>query len=149
VRALAAIVLSLAASAAASQPAPDAALAAATALRGPLEGSWRLSTTGGRGLYLFELADPGASPDPRAAAPQNPAVEGAWRDLRRPGDRSASAVFDSIEHSEGSVTLRFTEGGPVSVILRRGAHGGWRGWLRSGARTAHVVMERSGVQVAR
>jgi hypothetical protein len=148
VRALAAVILSLAAGAAAGEPAPQAALAAATALRGPLEGTWRLTTTGGRGLYLFELADPGASLDPRAAAPQRPAVEGAWRDLRRPGDRSASAVFDGIERSEGAVTLRFSEGGPVSVVLRRGADGSWRGWLTSRARTTHVVMERQGAQVA-
>jgi len=149
VRALAAVVFSLAASAVAAEPAPQTALAATTALRGSLEGSWRLNTVGGLGLYAFELADPGEGPDPRAASAQSPAVEGAWRDLRRPTDRTASGVFDGVERRDDSMTLRFSESGPVTVVLRRGAQGAWGGWLRSGAKPTRVVMERARTEIAR
>ena len=75
-------------------------MASAQAYQGPMDGGWTL-LAGGRELYVFQLTD-------RAGV-----VDGAWRDLRRPGALDASGFFDQVERSEAG--LRFWIGERVVV----------------------------------
>lgn len=79
----------------------------AESFQGPLDGGWVLSAAGRGDLYAFQLTD------------KRDHVEGAWRDLRRPGDPAASGFLDAVQRSPAGVTLRFTPAAqaPVTVAL--------------------------------
>jgi len=89
-----------------------ASLVAAQGFQGPLDGGWRLAGSSGP-LYDLQLVD-------RSGA----SVEGAWRDLRRPGALTASGLVDAIERDGEALRLRF-DGGKVAVLRRGGP--GWTG----------------------
>jgi hypothetical protein len=121
-----------------------AAYQAAQNLQGPLDGRWRLTGDNGDPLYVFQLADPGHAPAPRASMPWNPSIEGAWRDLKRPGT-DGSGLLSEVDRQGATVSIRFSrhEGDqPAMVTLHPAADGGWAGELSAdGARRA-VVMNR-------
>jgi hypothetical protein len=121
-----------------------AAYQAAQNLQGPLDGRWRLSAADGDPLYVFQLTDPGHAPAPRASTPWNPAVEGAWRDLKRPG-ADGSGLLSAVDRDGATISIRFArrEGdAPTVVVLHPTADGAWAGELSAdGARRA-VVMSR-------
>jgi hypothetical protein len=96
--------------------------------QGPLDGGWTLSA-GAADLYALQLADRGNAP-----------VEGAWRDLRRPGALDASGFIDEIERTDADLTLRFA-GGRVAV-LHGGGDGRWSGELTEGGQTRAVTLRR-------
>ena len=91
---------------------------AARSFYGPLEGGWTLAV-GGQHLFALQLID------------RTGFVEGAWRDLRRPGALDASGLIDAAEWTGGDLTLRFT--GAVLVIRPAGV--GWTGELTEGGST--------------
>lgn len=84
------------------------------AFQGPLDGAWRLAAPSGA-LYDFQLVDRSTG-----------VVEGAWRDLRRPGALSASGFVDAVERDGANVRLRF---GDRVATLSPGADGRWIGEL--------------------
>jgi hypothetical protein len=91
-----------------------ASLVSTQAFQGPLDGAWRLAASSGA-LYDFQLVDR-----------SNGVVEGAWRDLRRPGALAASGFVDAIERDGAGVRLRF---GDRVATLSPAADGRWTGEL--------------------
>lgn len=102
--------------------------------QGPLDGRWVLNDPDGKGLYMLQLADPGAGRGP---------VEGAWRDLGRQGAADASGFLISADRSGQTLVLTFEEGNSCVVTLMLGADGRWTGALRTANRNQPVVMTRS------
>lgn len=95
-----------------------ASAASAQAYQGPLEGGWTLAA-GGHDLFAFELVDRGGG------------VEGAWRDLRRPGALNASGFLHSVERNGDDLTFRFAG----AVLVLHPAAAGWTGELTEAGRT--------------
>jgi hypothetical protein len=128
----------------AREAAVRAAFAAAEALRGGLDGRWRVSSSDGVALYVFQFADSGVSPDPRSSTPWTPTIEGAWRDLQREGAVDNSGFINSIQRDGASLVIRFFNRDPVHaevLTLSLQAGGAWRGSL-DGAGHRVVVMNR-------
>ncbi|HKP78991.1 MAG TPA: hypothetical protein VJU34_07690, partial [Phenylobacterium sp.] len=105
-----------------------ASAASAQGFQGPMDGGWTLSA-GGQPLYAVQLTD------------RNGTVEGAWRDLRRPGALDASGFFDVVERAGGDLTFRFTDG-VVAVLHPDGAR--WTGQLTEAGRREAVSLTRRG-----
>ena len=103
-----------------------ASLAATRSFQGPMDGGWTLSA-GGRDLYVFQLTD------------RNGAVEGAWRDPRRPGALDASGIIDQIERTEAGLILRIAD---RLVTLRADVEGRWTGDLSEAGRREAVILHR-------
>lgn len=99
--------------------------ASAQGFHGPLDGGWTLAA-GGRDLFVLQLTD------------RNGVLEGAWRDLRRPGALDASGFVDQAERAGPDVTLRFS--GAVAVL--RAVETGWTGELTEAGRTEPVRLTR-------
>jgi hypothetical protein len=122
-----------------------AAFDAAETLQGPLDGLWRLEDGAGRTLFIFDLVDPGGSPAPLSATPDNPEVEGAWRDPRGPRSPDSSGFVDSVRSDGRWVQIRFV-GGPDRrgevVTLKAGGKARWTGMLDGAGAPQAVVMIR-------
>jgi hypothetical protein len=122
-----------------------AAYQAAEQLQGPLDGMWKLVDDDGRTLYIFSLSDAGAAPAPLAGSPDNPGVEGAWRDPAHPGDANASGFIDSVSETGDQLRMRFTQGADrhtETLTLKAAATGRWTGDLAEGDARRPVVMTR-------
>jgi hypothetical protein len=122
-----------------------AAFRAAQAARGPLEGLWRVTTRDGRPLYLIAIADSAGQPDPRAADPDTPDLEGAWMDLRPAGVFTGAGYLAAAKVAGRSLELFFYERGrPVTraLVLRRSGKT-WSGRLDEGGRPIAVIMTRA------
>ncbi|MGA0605788.1 hypothetical protein ACO2Q0_07285 [Phenylobacterium sp. VNQ135] len=92
-----------------------ASLISAQSFQGPLDGGWRLAAAGS-GLYDFQFVDR-----------NNGVVEGAWRDLSRPGALDGSGFVDAVERDGAALRLRFGAG--KVATLTPAAGGGWAGEL--------------------
>jgi hypothetical protein len=103
-----------------------ASMASAQGFQGPMDGGWTL-LEGDRELYVLQLTD------------RNGAVEGAWRDLRRPGALDASGFVDGAERAGDDLTIRFA-GGAVAVL--RGGDGRWSGELTEAGAKRPVTLRR-------
>jgi hypothetical protein len=97
--------------------------ASAEGFQGPMDGGWTLAA-GGRELYILQLTD------------RNGAVEGAWRDPRRPGALNASGYIDRVERAGDDLTVRFA--GAVAVLHAAG--GRWAGELSEHGQTEAVSL---------
>jgi hypothetical protein len=110
--------------------------AAAEALQGPLDGTWTLVSATGTALYGFQLIDkPGGQG----------AVEGVWRDLRRPATPGDIGLIDQIARSPAALTITINAvpgQSAVVVTLRPDPTGAWSGELKQGAVTTPVRMRR-------
>ena len=127
------------------QGAIQAAYRAAEAMQGPLDGLWRLQDAAGRTLFIFALSDAGGPPAPLAARPNNPGVEGAWRDPNRAGAADASGFVDEVRDDGGRQSLRIQQGPDQrteTVSLSAGRDGQWTGELRDDGQRRVVVMSR-------
>jgi len=117
-------------------------IAAAQGLQGPLDGGWILRGGDGVALYSLQIADPAGGYGP---------VEGAWRDLRRPGAVGSTGLIDSIERTyDGGAAVRFMPRAGVgsTLALNVGPDGSWSGRLtEDGAAPASVAIERTGAPV--
>ena len=106
--------------------------ASATAVRGfqgPMEGGWAL-VAGGRDLYALQLVDRGGW------------VDGAWRDVRRPGALEGSGFIEGVQRTGGGdLTFRFAAD---IVAVLHGAGGRWTGQITEGGRTEPVTLVRRG-----
>jgi hypothetical protein len=104
-----------------------ASASAVRAAYGPLEGGWTL-TAGGQAAWSLQLID------------RDGYVEGAWRDLRRPGALEGSGFIQDAPRSGGGVTLRF---GDVVAVLQAGA-AGWSGQVTQAGRSEPATLVRRG-----
>jgi hypothetical protein len=102
--------------------------ASAEAFQGPLDGAWTLGLRGAGDIYTFQLSDHGHG------------VEGAWRDLRRPGATDASGLIDSVQADADALTVRFAD---ATAVLHSGG-GTWSGELTQGGRRRAVTLRRTG-----
>jgi len=140
---IAGVALGIAGSAAAQAPprAPEAvqsafdtrvlqSLAANRALRGPMEGGWRLVGAQGEPLYDIELSE------------DREGLGGAWRDLRRPGALDASGLLDGARDG-GRLSLQLSA--TAVVRLQAAAGGVWSGELDEAGQSQPVKLERSGL----
>lgn len=100
--------------------------AAVRSFQGPMEGGWTLSI-GGRDAYALQLVDRGGW------------VDGAWRDLRRPGAPGASGFIEDVRRAGGDLTFRFAEG---LVAVLRPSQGRWIGQLTEGGKSEAATMVR-------
>jgi len=117
---------------------------AAQALRGPLEGRWTLIRADGRPIYLFQLADPGGKPDPRAARPDAPDVEGAWLDIARSRTAAGRGYLASIQLGRTGLVMLFYEGRKAAntLTLSDAGAGVWTGVLDGPDGAIKVVMRK-------
>ncbi|HEY0650723.1 hypothetical protein [Phenylobacterium sp.] len=100
--------------------------AAVRSFQGPMEGGWTL-LIGGRDAFALQLIDRGGW------------VDGAWRDLRRPGARDASGFIEEVRRAGGDLTFRFAEG---IVAVLRPSQGRWTGQLTEGGKSEAATMVR-------
>ena len=118
---------------------------AAQARRGPLDGRWRLSDAMGEPLYDFLLSDRGeAAPDPMAP-PDQPPIEGAWRDLRSPGAIGDAGALDSVRRDGARLRIRFQVPGqaaPSVLVLNPLPSGVWIGETAIGGALKVVFLDR-------
>lgn len=106
----------------------------AQGLQGPLDGGWMLSMASGADLYALRFVDRGSG-----------ALEGAWRDARRPGALDGFGFLDHIERSGGKVTLRFSPrpGAPPTVItLSSAGQDQWSGEMIESGTPRSVTLRR-------
>lgn len=141
------LALSFLAGAALAQAPPDAgvslgerigaASAAAEALQGELDGSWRLVDAEGRTLYLFEFTD---------AAGGQASLSGAWRNPLRPPGVEDGGLFTSLQRGPDSLQIAVPSAdhsGACKITLQRSGPGEWRGWLRREGAAQRVRLLRS------
>lgn len=106
-----------------------ASAATVRSFQGPMEGAWTLSA-GGRDVYALQLIDRGGW------------IDGAWRDLRRPGALEGSGFIEGVPRTGGGdLTFRLSE---HVVATLRPADGLWTGQLREGDRREAVTLVRRG-----
>ncbi|MDP1616260.1 hypothetical protein [Phenylobacterium sp.] len=106
----------------------------AQGLQGPLDGGWMLSMASGADLYALRFVDRGSG-----------ALEGAWRDARRPGALDGFGFLENIERSGGRVTLRFSPrpGAPPTVItLSSSGQDQWSGEMIESGTPRSVTLRR-------
>lgn len=110
-----------------------ASFASAQGLQGPLDGRWRLV---GAGQTLYELV----LVDSRSGA-----LDGAWRDPRRPGAPGATGFLTEIVREPKGLRIGFApfpDRPPVSLELSTVDGRSWRGELREAGRPLAVDMVR-------
>lgn len=101
-------------------------MASAQGFQGPMDGGWSLFA-GDRELYVLQLTD------------RNGAVDGAWRDPRRPGVPAASGFIEQAERFGDDLTLRFASG---AVAVLHASDGRWSGELSEGGAKQTVSLRR-------
>jgi hypothetical protein len=109
-------------------------IAAAQTLQGPLDGGWRVSGPDGAQLYALQIVDKAGGYAP---------LEGAWRDVRRPGAVGSTGLIDDLGRNGADLVIRFTpKGGQASILtLRPQGETRWAGELVEEGRTQTVVAE--------
>lgn len=111
-----------------------ASIASAQGLQGPLDGRWVMRTASGAQIYSLQLVDTGMG-----------RLEGAWRDLRRPGALDASGFVDEIRRAGAQLYVRFETGGghqATSAQLDPRADGSWEGELYDDGHRHKVILKR-------
>lgn len=112
-----------------------ASFASAQGLKGPLDGSWRLSAAGGDRLYELQLVDNGTG-----------GLEGVWRDVRRPGALDGSGFVTDISRVGSELRFRLGPQGtrePASAVLTATPGGGWNGELTENGHRRGVLLQRN------
>ena len=106
--------------------------AAAEHFQGALDGGWTLARADGGALYVFQLVD------------KADALEGAWRDPRRPGQPDASGLIEAVRRTPAELVIRFTASPTgAAVVSLRPEPGGFRGVLEEGEARTPVVLRRA------
>jgi hypothetical protein len=107
---------------------------AAQAYQGSLDGAWILTDQAGKPIYDFQLVE-------RASG--RGALEGVFRDLRRPPVAGDDGFIDSLERTGALLSLGFrARGAPVKLSLKGAADGAWTGELREDGAVTAVRMRR-------
>lgn len=108
---------------------------AAQGLQGPLDGGWTLVGADGARLYDLQIVDPAGGYG---------AVEGAWRDTRRPGTVGSTGLLDFVDRGNGEMVVRFSPrpGAPSTATLRPRGDGTWSGSLSENGVDTPVTARR-------
>ncbi|WP_233279865.1 hypothetical protein [Caulobacter vibrioides] len=110
-------------------------VAAAQNLQGPLDGSWKVTDADGAELYALQIVDKagGASE-----------LEGAWRDVRRPGSVGSTGLIDDLRQEGDQIIARFSPRGGASAVLtlRPAGYEAWSGELYENGASVGVQAER-------
>lgn len=112
-----------------------ASFLSAQGLKGPLEGGWTLTDAAGGRLYDLQLVDSTGG-----------TVDGAWRDLRRPGAIDASGLIVGASRIGNQFNLRFYpqgSGGPVIANLTGTVDGRWSGEITENGERRTVYLQRN------
>ncbi|WP_297507683.1 hypothetical protein [uncultured Caulobacter sp.] len=109
-------------------------IAAAQTLQGPLDGGWRVAAVDGAQIYALQIVDKAGGYTP---------LEGAWRDVRRPGTVGSTGLIDDLRRDGGDLIARFSPKGGESAVLTLRPAGAerWAGELVENGRTQPVVAE--------
>ncbi|KQV62080.1 MULTISPECIES: hypothetical protein [unclassified Caulobacter] len=109
-------------------------IAAAQNLQGPLDGGWRVTGPDGAQIYALQIVD---------KAGGSGELEGAWRDVRRPGTVGSTGLIEDLRHDGGEVVIRFSpKGGQSSVLtLRQAGETRWSGELAENGASQPIVAE--------
>ncbi|WP_184715152.1 hypothetical protein [Caulobacter sp.] len=110
-------------------------IAAAQNLQGPLDGGWKIAGADGGQLYALQLVD---------KAGGYGELEGAWRDVRRPGSVGSTGLIEDLRRDGSDVVVRFSpRGGQSSVLtLRPVGQERWAGQLSENGEVLAVVAEQ-------
>ena len=110
-------------------------VAAAQSLQGPLDGGWKITGADGGQIYALQIVD---------KAGGYGELEGAWRDVRRPGSVGSTGLVEDLRRGDsGDIVVRFSpRGGQSSVLtLRPAGYERWAGELAENGATVAVVAE--------
>lgn len=110
-------------------------IVAAQGLQGPLDGGWKVSDSEGSTLYALQIVDPAGGYGP---------VEGAWRDVRRPGAVGSTGLIESVERSGSDLVVRFSPRAGQSTVLTLSPAGStrWSGNLYEAGANQTVIADR-------
>lgn len=109
-------------------------VAAAQSLQGPLDGGWNINGANGGQIYALQIVD---------KAGGYGELEGAWRDLRRPGSVGSTGLVEDLRREGDTVIVRFSpKVGQSSVLtLRPSGYERWAGELAENGASMAVVAE--------
>ncbi len=108
-------------------------IVAAQGLQGPLDGGWAIQGPDGATLYALQIVDKVGGYD---------GLEGAWRDVRRPGAVGSTGLIDFVDRSYNGFQARFSpRPGQLSTLdLTPRGDGTWSGKLdESGVQTSVIA----------
>ena len=108
---------------------------AAQGLQGPLDGGWAIEGPDGTALYALQLVDKVGGYD---------GLEGAWRDVRRPGTVGSTGLIDFVDRSYNGFLARFSPrpGQLATLDLTPRGDGSWSGKLNENGVETPVVARR-------
>ena len=108
---------------------------AAQGLQGPLDGGWSIEGPDGAALYALQLVDKVGGYD---------ALEGAWRDVRRPGSVGSTGLIDFVDRSYSGFLARFSPrpGQLATLDLTPRGDGSWSGKLNENGVETPVTARR-------
>lgn len=109
-------------------------VAAAQNLQGPLDGGWKIAGADGAQLYALQIVD---------KAGGSGELEGAWRDVRRPGTVGSTGLIEDLRRDGDTIVARFSpKGGQSSTLtLRPAGYERWSGELAENGASLAVVAE--------
>ena len=109
-------------------------VAAAQNLQGPLDGGWNIAGADGTQLYALQIVD---------KAGGSGELEGAWRDVRRPGTVGSTGLIEDLRRDGETIVARFSpKGGQSSTLtLRPAGYEWWSGELAENGASVAVVAE--------
>lgn len=108
---------------------------AAQGLQGPLDGGWSITGPDGAPLYALQLVDKVGGYD---------GLEGAWRDVRRPGTVGSTGLIDFVDRSYNGFLARFSPrpGRLATLDLTPRGDGSWAGKLNDNGVETLVTARR-------
>jgi hypothetical protein len=108
---------------------------AAQGLQGPLDGGWSINSADGAALYALQIVDKVGGYG---------GLEGAWRDVRRPGAVGSTGLIDFVDRSANGFLARFSpRGGQLATLdLTPRADGTWSGKLNENGVETSVTARR-------
>ncbi len=109
-------------------------IAAAQNLQGPLDGGWKVASADGTQIYALQIVD---------KAGGYGELEGAWRDVRRPGTVGSTGLIDDLRRDGGDIVARFSpkDGQASTLTLRPAGYERWSGELVENGQTRAVIAE--------
>lgn len=109
-------------------------IAAAQNLQGPLDGGWKVVGADGIQIYALQIVD---------KAGGYGELEGAWRDVRRPGTVGSTGLIEDLRRDGDDILVRFSPkvGQSSTLTLRPAGYERWSGELVENGETMAVVAE--------
>jgi len=109
-------------------------VAAAQNLQGPLDGGWKITGADGAQLYALQIVDKAGGAGE---------LEGAWRDVRRPGTVGSTGLIEDLRREGEAIIARFSpKGGQSSTLtLRPAGYERWSGELAENGASVAVIAE--------